>query len=419
MRAVLLLAATIAGCAYDAPVQPPAGGILNAVHGEVVFAGVGDPSTTFVTLFAADDPGPPAGTGSPVTFSTVGASAFTGPAAGLQSAPWSSTHLPGGSYLVTALMDVDHDFNPFTSVLAGATCGDWGGAHVGDLVTATPAPVTLRGGRLVDDVTVLIGQPFTLERPAFAFVGTPRLALGEILAQSAYPLFRLRPTTIATAFSETLPLTLGPACGTDATCTPDQPLCACDPATVVPCGTSLPLLLVDADGDGVVDPYPAEAQAEAGLLDIWPRVYLEYAGELGAFDWDGQELPERWVSEAFPMALELGGLAQAAGVLPSAIAGQLAPVGVPVPLGELSVTFTGTARHYHADGVAGEDANGPFDLVPLTAPDALPAGVWAVTVVSFTGQTWTVPNDIGALGLPSLDPSFDPTTQGVGVAIAP
>ena len=54
-------------------------------------------------------------------------------------------------------------------------------------------------------------------------------------------------------------------------------------------------------------------------------------------------------------------------------------------------------------------------LVDLADPDldqsTLPKGLWSVNIVSFRGQTWGIPNNIAAWGLPSTDDSFEVSTQ--------
>lgn len=411
-----LTAIALSGCAYEAPLDPGAAPIANAISGDVVFAGLGPVGPTYVTVFSAANPGPPIGTGAPLTFVAVPGGAYTGGQAGLQTAPYALTRIPDGAYLLTALMDLDGDFNPFASALAGATCGDWVGAHLQDLVLQQPAPVEVSGGKVLDEVTVVVGQPMTTERPVFTFVGTPQLDLGDILQGLAYPLFRLRASAVDVAFSPTFPLTLGPVCAPDPAfpCDPTlAPACPCDAATLAPCQTALWPLLVDADLDGVVDPYPAEAQAAAGLLDVWPRVYLAYTGELAEFTVDGVTYPERWVAEAFPMAGEIGAAAAYLGAPPGVAAAAFGPIGAPFPVTELSITFAPIFRHYHAAGAMGVDANGPFDLVDLTTglpPDTVPAGQWSVTLVSYSGQTWNLPNEAAALG--AVD-------QGLALAIQP
>jgi hypothetical protein len=156
--------------------------------------------------------------------------------------------------------------------------------------------------------------------------------------------------------------------------------------------------MVDADEDGVLDPYPGETQAEAGFYDVWPRVYIEYTGELP----EG----ERWVSENFPLGFDLA-------INPDPA--QFGPLGVPFPVESLSVLWSPVFRHYWEGGTDGTDVSGPFDYVDLrdadVASEDVPAGQYALTVVSFTGQTWSLPNDIGLLDLPSFDDSLDNRTQ--------
>jgi hypothetical protein len=425
MSRSIVLCLCLAACVYEAPVDNDGEPILGALSGTVVYGGTGEPGNTYVTLFSANNPGPPVGTGRPLTFAAVPADTFTQVDAGLVSAEFALTRLPAGSYLLNALMDQDGDFSPLTPALGGATCGDWGGAHLDDLVNQNQAPVEVSEGRLSDDVTILLGAQFSTERPAFHLVGDP-LSLGAILQGQQNPLFRVQVSPIVTAFSETLTLELAAGCDPEEAvpdCT-QQPACPCAQATLEPCAAAVWAWLVDDDADGEVDPYPAEAQAAKGLLDIWPRVYLEYAGTLSTFEYEGQQLPERWVAEAFPLAGEISVVAAGYGLPPGVAAGQLGlPVGAPVPLHDLSITFAPVFRHYHVGGSDGVDPNGPFDFLDLTtgtvSPADIPEGAWAVTLVSFTGQTWTVPNEIA--GLPSLDEDVfpEPERQGVPLLLEP
>jgi hypothetical protein len=403
---VLLL--SLLACAWEAPLNdnplsaPP---LLNAIEGTVVFGGVGDLGPTFVTVYAADNPGPPAGTGAPLTFGAVAPDAFTGEGAGVQSAPYQITQLPDGAYLLNSLVDVDHNFSPFSDILSGATCGDWAGTHVTDLVTLASAPVEVQGGEAKDDVTIFVALPFQTQRPAFELDPGASVSLAAAV-QPIPPTYRLTATSITTGFSEDVPLDLGAACPPDPLI-PDcdaQPWCACDPQATAPCSPALWVYLVDDDDDGEVDPYPADLQAAAGIKNVFPRVYLEYIGE--ALE------DERWVAESYPLASAI-----AIAELTGGSAADVAPIGVPVPAQGLDATFSPVFRHYHPDGTFGEDANGPFDLidlrVPGTDPSGIPQGDWRVTVILHTGQTWNVPNDIGVLGLPG------PESQGVSLQIGP
>ena len=421
----------VAACTWDAPINdnplgvPP---LLNAIEGTIVFAGEGDLGPTYVTVYDANNPGPPAGTGGPITFSTVPASSYSTTAAGVQSASYSVSQLPDGGFFLNALIDVDGDFNPFAGVLAGATCGDWVGTHLADLSNTLPAVVPVEGGIGRTDITIVVGAQLATERPVFELLSDPAISLGAAATSPIPALFRIGATAINTAFSEEVPLSLGPACLPEAdlgAACAEAPACPCEDEAPPPCATTIPTWLVDADADGVVDPYPAEQQAAAGLLDIWPRTYLEYVGEpLEAFEHDGQLVPERWVAEAFPLAAEIGGTALYTTLPPGEAAAVLFPdnVGIPFDAAELSITFAPLFVHYHADGQAGVDANGPFDVVDLTAPDAViddvPLGAYAVTLITHTGQTWTLPNEVGLNELPPLA-GTDLTPQGAALVLGP
>jgi len=58
-------------------------------------------------------------------------------------------------------------------------------------------------------------------------------------------------------------------------------------------------------------------------------------------------------------------------------------------------------------------ADGTVDRV--TDARELPAGAWALTVIEDSGQTWTVPNELGRATATS--PSFDPEAQALVVTM--
>lgn len=355
---------SLLACAWSPPLDPDAPQVLNSLAGTVVYSGEPEPQTVIVLLFAADDPPPPAGTGRPVAFSTVPASEFTGDGAGLQSAPWTLSRVPDGDWLVTALMDMDGDFHPLLSSNAGATCGDYGGAHLQSLSSSDLGVVSVEGGTLLDEVAVLVVNPYPTERPAWQFDANAvdQLAAAVALADPSNDdeLFTLSSTGVA---SEVLQLS-GPFDGTDL------------------CDTAFWVHFVDSDADGLPDPHPEDAYAALGIPHAWPRIYLQY------LDLNEEQLAagESYVAEAIvnPLLIDLYG-------------GPV-PVGVPTPLTQLSVAFVPAAQHLLADGSA--------EL--LQAPD-LPAGAWSVTVVAQTGQTWTLPNELAAFQ--STDDSFTPASQ--------
>ena len=155
---LLSLCLLATACDYQAPLDPNAPPALNALSGSVLLAADVPTADVLVLLYDAADPPPPAGTGSPLSFATIPASEFTGEGGGVQSAPFHLTRVPDGSFLVVAVMDVDDDFLPLLTSNAGATCGDWAGAHVADLISQEVAPVTVSGGAHIDQVTVLLGR---------------------------------------------------------------------------------------------------------------------------------------------------------------------------------------------------------------------------------------------------------------------
>lgn len=404
-------------CSYEAPTgewdAPP---LLNTIAGEVVYGGDDEPAPTYVLVFDAENPGPPAGTGSPVTFSAVSGRAYDG-GDGLLAAPYAVTQLQDGDWLLNALMDVDGDFSPFDGALAGATCGDHVGTYLASLDDTASGVVSVRGGERVDGVSVVIGQRLDFERPVFTLVGgVPEVSIEA--AGGPLPLtFRLQASSVLAAFSEELQLDLGPACapGLPTPYCEGSPACPCDLFTLAPCDTALWVWMVDGDADGIPDAHPDPQLSAQGIRDVWPRVYLEATAELPTFPHRGQDLPERWVGQAYPLALEIGGLLAYGQDL-----SLLGPVGVPFPAEQLSITFSPVFVHYHRDGAMGEDANGPFDVVDLrlAVPAGFPFGAWAVTLVEFTGQTWTVPNTVGLAPLAMLDGS-DPAGQAGALVITP
>lgn len=352
--AVLIL--LLSACTWTPPLDPDAEPVWNALAGEVVVTGAPDVAPTAVLLFDAADPPPPAGTGAPVDFSTVPPDAFTGDVAdgfgaGVQSAPWALTEVADGSYLVTAILDADANFQPLFSVTAGATCGDWVGAHLADLSTGALSPVSVSGGRLLDDVTVVVGSEVTTQRPAFTLSEVP------VMDQTAQGMQTF--TLLSTSIHSSVVNFTGPFDGTD------------------PCGTFFLLYVADADADGVPDPHPTPELAAQGALDLWPRVYLQLVA-----DAQGNPLPEgeSWLAEAVGSPLPV-------------LSGDL-PVGVPTPATRYDVVWVPAAEHHTADG----------QVEVVTAPD-LPAGAWSMTVVGLSGQTWTVPNELYAVDALGADPA--------------
>ncbi|MEN0068310.1 MAG: hypothetical protein AAGA48_39690 [Myxococcota bacterium] len=424
-----LLLATGA-CTWEPPLldnefgPPP---LLNSISGTVVFAGdLDEVQPTFITIFDARNPGPPLGTGGPVTVAAVRAEDFN-PDLELPAAQFGVSQLPDGEYFVNALMDVDGDFNPSpiepSGALAGATCGDWLGSHVTDLVTLNQQTVTVAGGVAVEDVTVLVGQELIFERPVFGLaVDQQPISLATLADdQQIPPTFTVRTQAVDADLFGPNPLELGPSCAPDPkAATIGWTSCDVDFFELLKqlqqdqndalCNTSLLVELVDADGDGLVDPYPAPAQAAAGLLDIWPRVFLQYLPPA-----DAEPTGETWATQAFPLTLEIQGA-----VLQGGTPDLIAPIGTPLLASDLSVTLTPIFQRFWEGGQLDDnDGNGPYDVINLQVDDTVmpPAGAWTITVISQTGQTWTVPNSLASPeGVVS---ELDVTSQGIPLVFVP
>ena len=355
-------------CNYEAPLASNATATANVVSGSIVVQTSDEPAQVIILLYDASDPPPPAGTGRPVTFGSVPASKFEIDGSGLLSAPFAVTDVPDGTWLVTALMDIDNDFHPLVSALAGSTCGDIVGAYLTDLVTQSFATVTVEGGELAEGVTILLASEMTVERPAFELIESELLSRQTAMTGVTQG-FELTTTPIHSAIYD---LT-GPISADD------------------PCGTNFLVELVDDDGDGQPDEHPSYP-GTPGAYDIWPRIYLSYLGKAQA---DGSiiddlEAGESWAAEALidpTVWLDLDTFEW------------LIPVNTPSPVLDLNVVWVPAALHT-SDGV--EEV--------VAVPTSLPSGAWAVTVVSLTGQTWTLPNELYAYG--STDASYDASTQG-------
>jgi hypothetical protein len=398
MRALLIVFPLSTACTWQPPLDTGAETPGNSITGTLVASGVDCPADTIVFAYDAENPPPPAGLGGPLGMATVSAEDWSAAAQGLPSAPYALTDMADGTWILSALMDMDGDFNPFSTPLAGATCGDLAGVHISDLETLQAAPVTVEGGTTTSGITLLLGTEYPIERPAFA------MSEGAVLSRelganpSTLQTFGLRATGVHTVFAEDLVLDLeGPCPAVDI-----GNFQICDPSVLDPCSTAFWVLPSDEDGDGFIDPHP-DYPPETGLMDIWPRVYLNYLGQPTAEGFESElEEGESYTAEAFPLLAEAA-LAAATGDadwLPTT-------PGAPLPLAELSVTWLPVVKHITSDG-----SSEILDLSDgLTAWGDLPAGHWSVTVIAHSGQTWTLPNDIGLWGLQSTSEDFDSASQ--------
>ncbi|MFK7929404.1 MAG: hypothetical protein AB8H79_14510 [Myxococcota bacterium] len=309
------------------------------------------------------------------------------PGGGLLEAPF-DLDLQGvddGDVLVTALVDVDGDFYPlppFSTVTGGATCGDFSGAHIKDLISQELAPVSVARDTTVSGVTIVVARESVRERPAFVFQGGSPIVDKPQVQEDGRAVFSLASTEIQVGRPEGAGVSPfveleGPYDGTDS------------------CDTSFWVTVFDRNGDGQPDPHPVYGDA---AMDAWPRVFLQY---LGTLDDDGFLVPStvgEWAMEAplFPNDVWFGTV----------------PLNTPTPLTQVDYLWLPFAQGA-VDGVAVEPVQPDLDDAESVrqALDRIPSGVWSVTVMNVDGQTWTLPNELARLpSLPGTS-SYEPMSQ--------
>lgn len=424
--------------------------ILNTVKGSLTVRGPhlddGD-FRAMVLLFDADSPGPPEGTSGPVDFAVVKKEEFVGDPVYGYRAPFAFTDVADGAYVIDTILDMDGDFQPLAFTLGGATCGDWQGSHFGvnqgpttTTVTLTdtgdPGPVQVEvppvmgkgrilveGGQVVGGIEVTVEQELDTTRPAFTVPNEDQYRTISLTAAGANPTapltYKLRSTGIHTAFTEDEDGVLEIANA----CTPGADPRFCIPETG--CESAFSLYYRDADGNGSMDPHP-DYPPEFGLKDIYPRVLLQYLGttETGA---DGKvvrdpdtgfpviippDLPEgvSWGTENFTYGLE------------AAFGIPVIPLETPTKVPEITVMFPPLVAKFYdtwepdCGGEPPEDLSEGctllYDLSDPAQAAEVPKGIWGINVISWTGQTWGIPNEISEWGLPATQDGFDPKAQG-------
>lgn len=376
---VALLAASL-GCELD--VEPnrdslaPASSILGTVAVDAAL--VGD---VYLMLYTCEDPPPPAGTGKPLDFVVVprvefdkGQAPFTFPL--VEAGEVGTDGTDGRCYLVTGFMDADHDFSPFYGVTGQVTAGD---------VAASPVVVVVPGPAeegapipLVEDVTVVLGTEVPLDRPSFlvtpthestgiAPCGAPLDAGAGLALSVGKDTDFLLPYDVLCAEVSTLPLST---------------------ALVDVEAPAFTLVFApDLDDDGLPDDFN-----EDGAPDVlWPRVLflrLDPADENSLTTVDppvvipGVVLPQDPNDETTHNHL----VSYLTAGLPLDGETVLPVDHLNVMLPELVVT--------DADAVPPTTAQ--LDQVALATEVG---GGYQVMIMNSTGQLWSTPNELGALGL--------------------
>jgi hypothetical protein len=384
-RALLLACGLVLAC--EAPsVEPSADPLATAktsrIDGQIVVQ-TKTRGDAIVLLFDADHPPPPEGTGQAVSFAVVPEATLFGgdtTSAGPFTAPFHFSLVKPGRYLLRGFVDRDGcapassgcvrpDFNPFFRVTREPNTGDVGGAAIdasGSDVVFTIAPNAAGALSPVTGATVSFGDVarVPVDRPVFSVEG---------------------------------PTSFDPAAGV-LTLTLD--------ATPIDSGAvheGAPVFLasyVDDNHDGQPD------LDGSGQPLFFPRVYVRKIADAVPFgqsdenDLDNNGLLDpSGVSYVHADGSDDGkpdAVVLAAAIDSSQVYAALnANGGQPVPLTQLTL---------HVQPLA-LDASDPANPQPL---QSVPSGQYAITIVSATGQTWRVPNELHprvapGVGLPAVD----------------
>lgn len=355
--ALFTLPLVLSACAYDALVDPDYPGLGNQISGEVITDQLAASGPAFLLIAPADNPTPPLGTGSPLTFSSVPAGAFEVGVDGLAAAPFAITGLPDGEFYLTGLLDQDRNFHPSAPTLAGASCGDVSGAYIDGLATQQLTTLKVEGGEWLRSVPLPLARVQTTSRPAFTYDAGPLVFGGQLT---------LTATPITASYGPDLRVGIpGPFDPT-----------AAEPDT---CEAAFWYRRVDADGDGNVDRDPDNPLAERK----WPRVLLRWMGVPADANGDGAiDSFERTINgEPVPAST-----IYATSATPSPPAGIPEPPANQVfPLLEMNASISPAGRLINDEtGAAGTI----IDIAEM------PPGAYSITIIAETGQTWQVPNEL-------------------------
>lgn len=352
LSAVLLAAACDGPPVMDDP-DIPGSVIVGRLFTEVV----PDPGPAVVLLSSGDNPMPPEGVGLPVSFSGVSADGWAPEGGGVISAVFAFNGLEPGSYSLSAFLDQDRNFHPEVGALATPTCGDLLGWYRSALDPNSPVvalDVPERG--VVDGILLGPLEEITEPNPVFTITGDRTLVRGAR--------FRVEATSVSAEFGSSLrKIVPGPA-------QPDR------------CRAGFRYVRRDRDGDGAVDSLPL---LPLPLLDdVWPLFIFEFLGT--PVDTVGDGIPDDFrrddptpndtvVAIATPVLLDEDG----GEVVGSQLPGPNEPRDVDV----LGAQLTELALRV--------DQDGGFNLLTISQ---LPAGAYAIRLITERGQIWTVPNEI-------------------------
>jgi hypothetical protein len=346
--ALLLSTILLPACEAFPRVDPSVEDVPGSVVQGTVMVGddVAAPAPTILLMSAADDPMPPRGTGSPVTFATVNAGDFGPAGEGVLGAPFAFTGVTPGDWLILGLMDVDRSFHPAVSALATPTCGDLSGWNLGVTPDAS-AGITVDEQVRLQGIVVGPLRRIDGPQPIASVSGSAALVPNESV--------RLIAVGVHAAFGDSLRLDV-----------PDPGQAGEDG-----CEAGFRFERVDADGNG-----SADASALLPLVeDRWPRAIFQWMGTPIDTDDDGEP-------DDFDRG-DVGDDVTIAAIGDPAPTHDLPAPGVQVDLSELDVRFTGFGQRIDPDGTS-----------TILAGGDLPAGAWSLTLVSRQGQIFMLPNEL-------------------------
>lgn len=380
----LLAVLTLLGCG-EPPIFPTAdrrqNTALSRLTGEVVITGrARGPVVLF--LFDAARPGPPVGTGRPVSFTIIPEAEVFARTSDTDSGPFIARYtfslIPPGKYTVRGFIDSNRDFVPWYTVTSEVNSGDVGGAAVDVITRATRTIEITTADKDTHDVAVSFSDAarVTVDRPVFSeSLNTPTIT---VTPAGGNKVFDIIPTPVKSgAVNQPSPVFLAKA--------------------------------IDDNNDGM----PDDANGD-GIPDLWPKVFVRKLSEgdnpladendldrNGVLDATGADYEHVNPTTSAPVAPDgqPDAVVLAAGLDPTALLPQVldtngAVKATPTPVTSLRIVIKPNAF----------DVSNPAAPAPIRT---LPKGRYALTVMQLTGQTWRVPNELAPgisdkVGLPTV-----------------